>query len=513
MQATGKPIQKPKPNKNKGEDIVISEIITENEKEMLISNMEDLLDEYDYRYNKRALAKIVDTWAKNKADLITAFKKHPNYVEGKFMIAFDQDYERDIDKAAIARFSSWLTYGPVETLCREVPTEIREQTLVELCCYLPNKLYSFLSHLDYSATREISAETAERINAMVPAVHAHTGQKTTRVINKLCTYLGYNKHPDYNRKYAKYADALSPMIIKRHTVLSLNPMDYLTMSFGNSWASCHTIDKQNKRDMPDNYEGCYSSGTISYMLDQSSMVFYTVDASANGNDLWNEPKINRQMFHYGSEKLVQGRLYPQSNDSVGQDLYDSYRQLVQEIMSTILNKPNLWTLKRGTSSIRQCVCSEGTQYKDYFNYDTCTLSLLKDTENVECIYIGHDPICVECGCEHETAENINCCHSNCVRCADCGARIVNEDDEYYVNGETYCHNCVSYCDCCENYHRGGSHYIDGNDIDVCDYCYDEYYSRCEHCGTAYHIDDLNGDYLCSDCAEQLAVETEDDEAC
>lgn len=506
MQATDKLIQKS--NESKGEDIMI---ITETEKQELLSNMKKLLEEYNYRYTTHALDDIIDTWAQNKSDLITAFKKHPNYVEGKFMIAFDKDYERVTDMKAIINFSEWLAGYPIRDLCHDVPTEIREKTLLDECKYLPEDLYDFLTNLSAITTREVSVETAEKINQMVPEVHAHAGQKTTRVINKLCTYLGYNKHPNYNRAYAQYADALSPLTIRRHTVLSLNPLDYLTMSFGNSWASCHTIDKENKRDMPDNYSGCYSSGTISYMLDPSSMVFYTVDASASGRDLWDEPKINRQMFHYGEDKLVQGRLYPQSNDSTGQDLYDSYRQIVQEIMSTILEQPNLWTLRKRTGSIRPYVYSDGTQYCDYFHYDSCTLSLFKNTENENRIYIGHAPICIECGGEHSTEESINCCHSQCVRCADCGEYINNEDDEYRVDGEVYCRNCVSYCESCQEYHRTDNHYIAANDIYVCDDCYDNYYAACGNCGTIYHMDDLDENCLCSDCAEELA--TEDEEAC
>ena len=40
-------------------------------------------------------------------------------------------------------------------------------------------------------------------------------------------------------KFAKYADSINPIKVKRHTVLSVHPIDYYTMSFGNSWTSCH----------------------------------------------------------------------------------------------------------------------------------------------------------------------------------------------------------------------------------------------------------------------------------
>jgi hypothetical protein len=205
-------------------------------------------------------------------------------------------------------------------------------------------------------------------------------------MNKLFTYLGYNKHPDYNREFAKYADALNPLVIKRHTILSLNPLDYLTMSFGNSWASCHTIDKENKRNMPNSYQGQYSSGTMSYMLDATSMVFYTVDKSYEGIEYWTQPKINRQMFHYAEDKLVQGRLYPQDNDGC-QNEYTGYRNLVQEIIAQVLEVPNLWSLKIGTNAAGRYIYTRGTHYADYCYYDNCSLSTLKGSENEDLVYM------------------------------------------------------------------------------------------------------------------------------
>lgn len=75
----------PAPEKKK-EEInmeLVKEIITDEERNMLLDNMKFLLDQYDYQYTDEALNKIIDTWATNKADLITAFKRHPNYLEGQ----------------------------------------------------------------------------------------------------------------------------------------------------------------------------------------------------------------------------------------------------------------------------------------------------------------------------------------------------------------------------------------------------------------------------------------------
>lgn len=493
----------PAPVKEKEEKpmVKVSEIINDEERRTLLNDMKGLLDEYDYQYTEEALNKIIDEWATNKADLITAFKKHPNYLNGKFMIVFSHNFDRNTDKSAIIGFKKWLLSYDACCAAREfMPEEMRNE-VIDYGRKLPNDIFSFFANMHRMTGQYIDDYIVDRLNDCCPNIHAHKGQKMSRVVNKLCTYVGFSKLPDYNREFAKYADALNPLQITRHTVLSVNPLDYLTMSFGNSWASCHTIDKTNKRGMSNGYEGMYSSGTVSYMLDAPSMVFYTVDASYNGNDFWHEPKINRQMFHWGEEKLVQGRLYPQDNDG-DNSVYTPYREIVQNIMSELFNFPNLWTVSKGTGAAGRYVCSYGTHYRDYDSYDNCTLSRIKGSENEQYIDVGHHPICIKCGNEHDKEDNISCCAKKVV-CAHCGCEI---DDEYedvrWIDGQPYCTDCTTYCECCDEYFVG-----EGTEVRnygyVCDDCLDNFY-YCEDCGEyvtqrhAVNIPSEDG-YICDDC--------------
>lgn len=474
-------------------------MLTVEEREYLQDKMIDLLEEYDYSYSCDAVETIINTWLQCKATLIEAFKQHPNYVEGKFMIAFDTDYEREIDKIAVNDFAHWLyRYRDV------VAPTCKHDEMINNGKFVSD-IVLFISDIYVLRNRSLDENNVEFINKYLPEMKATIGTKTTRMVNKICDYLGYTQLPDYNREFAKYADALSPIKIKRHTILSVNPLDYLTMSFGNSWASCHTIDKTNKRGMPNNYSGCYSSGTISYMLDKTSMVLYTVDASYSGDEYWNEPKINRQMFHYGEDKLVQSRLYPQSNDSNG-EAYTPYRNLVQEIIATIFDFPNLWTIKRGTELMQELVRSLGTHYRDYYSFESCVMSRRKGIENNKLIVVGAEPICIECGCTHSENECINCCNDNSqLYCAHCGDAIP-EDEAEYINGAYYCHDCCSYCECCDEWHLGDEFYIHSEQRYVCEYCLGEYYRYCEECGEYEDKDDctwiesIDG-YVCNDCLE------------
>ena len=62
----------------------------------------------------------------------------------------------------------------------------------------------------------------------------------------------------FNTIFAKIADSISPMKIKRITILSANILDWLTMSNENSWASCHYINSNGLYHSGDShYSGCY----------------------------------------------------------------------------------------------------------------------------------------------------------------------------------------------------------------------------------------------------------------
>ena len=475
------------------------EILTKNEHNVILQNMENLLSEYNYIYSEDALNTIIDTWAEQKQDLLSAFKRHPNYVENEFCIAFSSDYERTVDSVESCRFSYWIR-NSIMDVYDNLPENIAEYRSASET--IPWPMYNIITALSAYAARTLSEVAVSDFSDAFPMLHFHKGEKTSRAVNRICDYLGYTKLPEYNQKFAKYADSLSPLVIKRHTVLSINPLDYLTMSFGNSWASCHTIDKHNKRDMPNSYSGMYSSGTISYMLDGTSMVFYTTDEKNPAKDYWKQPKINRQMFHWGEEKLIQGRLYPQDNDG-NSEAYTPYRNIVQKILSEIFQFPNLWKTTKGIDEAEKYICSEGTHYRDYENFDNCTLSRVAGSENTKYITVGHTPICVECGCSHSVQDNINCCHSDEIICADCGC-VIDEEDAEFIDGTYYCHDCCNYCECCNEYYRGNETYVNSYGY-VCEDCLDsEDFIQCEDCGEWFRTNDVtyleNLDiYVCRDC--------------
>lgn len=102
------------------------QIISMEAKENIMAHMENLLDEYDYEYTEPAINKIINRWAEQKADLINLLSKHPNYIEGEFLIAFNKDWNREIDPNGAEQFSAWIRYN-AQAIRELMPEHLKQQ--------------------------------------------------------------------------------------------------------------------------------------------------------------------------------------------------------------------------------------------------------------------------------------------------------------------------------------------------------------------------------------------------
>lgn len=330
----------------------------------------------------------------------------------------------------------------------------------------------------------LSDEMTEKANMRFDWLRAHSGQKMSRIVKKICDHFGISKDDAWNRKYTRFADACNPLEVKTWTIISWHPVDYWAMSFGNSWTSCHSVDKTDLNGVySGSYHGCYSGGTESYMLDPSSVVVYVVDRSYEGNEFEFQPKVLRQMFHIAEDgtSFVQGRLYPQDNDCGSKEKYDKMRAIMQRVISECFGTLNYWDVKKGTSACSRAIDSCGVHYRDYEYFDNCTLSTLKEGHTGARIEVGHDPICPDCGVEHGDEECIQCsdCREEGPHCEECGDPvdldgngIHTADDHYFC--DSYCAERAGYVWCAND---EAWHYNDNEvcyDDWLCEYVYDYY---------------------------------------
>jgi len=128
------------------------------------------------------------------------------------------------------------------------------------------------------------------------------GMKVSKVISK------WLKDDEINLRVSNLIQESESLEIH----LGLRPIDFLSMSDGNSWSSCHSIKKGN----------CYQTGGASLMQDEVSLVAWAGD--------W-ENKKWRQMFYVdlnSSKTIVGSRSYPFINQRATEMIEDYLKDLL-----------------------------------------------------------------------------------------------------------------------------------------------------------------------------------------
>lgn len=487
----------------------------ELQKTALHEEIKSVLDDYDVDYEDCYIDEFLDTWYNAKAPLLELLSKHKSFIPEELAIVFDADYVR---KADIVDAMEELR-NMCDNIYWNLPPERRSAededfSWLDDLVRFSRKLQDFILARANETGGRFSGMIDETTLAFMKDAGKYDGNassaKLSRVLRKyiwqkasLFEVLGLSRRME--QQFATMADMLNDASITRHTVLSLHPCDYLLMSNGQSWRSCHMI--------PD---GEWSAGTISYAWDKTSSVFYTVDRSYDNTELriFRQPKIHRQMYFYDRGRLFQARLYPSNcQDDVA---IDNYRHTVQQIFADCLAVPNLWTLKHYEEGHRYMETGENScQYRDYYcMYDgRQTLSINQCMETPD----RSDPIVVGAKtynfCGDELAYNctINDNADDTYWCEAC--QEYHRGEPYgYVHNDAFCEDAyesggVLYCEWCDEYEWADDcttvHNSHGWEITVCNDCRDNYYTECPECGEYYPNDsfreDAYGNIYCPDC--------------
>ena len=449
----------------------------------LKQEIKQILDFCDcYRYTDEGLDLWLAAWWEGCGKQITEIAEKSPYYNGNYQIVFPAQYPREINRAAINNFSEWIDsikayniepfkwHGfTIRELCdmkdrlERILRYMRENNfdtcngqpydwikedydryreyIDELITERPpyqcvdNEYYSeydaeriymcnnltFL--LGYVKEQFLNDDLAKYINNTFPKVKASAGQKSSRIIRQIAAKYGITDHPDWEREFAKFADAVNPLNVTKWTVISWHPVDFLTFCWGNSWSTCSNIDKRNKRGVKigsskssvtnyvdDDYvfRGEHAAGALSYMFDNTSFIYYTVNHKYDGNQYELQPKESRCVFSFNDNTLLQSRMYPQCMDDGSDTSYRIPREIVQKVIADALEVPNLWTVRTGKKACCEFGKSIGVHYPDYTDVRNkmCNISYLGDEPHE--ITIGHDAICPECGCYHKNYESLNC---------------------------------------------------------------------------------------------------------
>lgn len=359
------------------------------------------------------------------------------------------------------------------------------------------------SYISFNKNKFFSQKVGnDFINNLFMIKYINENMKFSKILSKmekqekLYDFLTEKEKTDYERKKANFFDFTRTLEKKYIYILSINPIDYLTMSnpfVSDSWVSCHRIEGSD----PDE-AGSYQAGCLSYMNDSVSIISYLIDEEADKNqEIGFQRKINRMMIGLNEDVVCFSRLYPdyQDNDKK-QILINKFFELFPDYNTTPTNETFFLRSGKGSLQYRDYNFVSTYNIINYFNKNAIT----KTPEEIRHLVFGGPAYCINCGEQLSDAGDLCCSFHSSLNeyyyCASCGEALT-EDEAFYVDGEYYCQDCVNYCEYEEEYvldetfsaytYSFNNH--TPNSLYVCESCLDEYFIYIPQLGQYWLIDD------------------------
>ena len=407
-------------------------------------------------------------WGRAKGNLIETLRKHPGWNEDAMAVIIPE------------RVTEGVSVEEVIDKCAQLCEKLREERLINVAT---NWQYEGPTWRNL-AVQNLSNTDVERLNSTGWGRYeqAKVGQKTSRYIRKLLLNMGTPRNcaPAW-KAYAELADTLNPVTITRPLVISINPSDYLMMSYGDNWSSCHIINPEIVDHATNHYSGQSKIGCLAYMVDSCSIITYTVNALPEDlSDLPITHRHTRQMFmlHQKNPLIMQSRMYPYTHDHA---LIDVRRTIMQGVIAQCLSLPNLWRKKNTYDGFE----TNGMQYPDYEYVDEYEISVSYQASG-EFGYakeqpIGDTALCVRCGRKVSANDSVICYKcSNELICAYCGEPINVDDEDSYrvIDGRRYHCHCTYWCDHCGEYHSMDVDHVEVEGVGIV--CHDALHSSDEY---------------------------------
>lgn len=429
----------------------------------------EVMHKYQKPFSEEGVTANLTQWNEQKQGLLQLLRRHPLWNEKELAIVFRVEERREIDRITVDE-----TRAAILELGRRACTDDTVYENFETALRAATADYARIPN-------EYRLDTIRQYGGIKCA----QGQKASRIINRLCLKFHLDQieeeteagEPDnrymrtvrpYNALFARLADALNPAHIEKTAVLSIRPCDFLEMSNrDNTWSSCHCLEG-----------GDYRGGCQSYMGDAVSMILFTVSDEYTQN-FHTAPRITREIFCYKDNVLLQSRLYPTDLE----DQKTLYRSIVQQAIATCLDKPNLWSIKRGKDTEPYCEsAADSNHYPDY-EYGYAVVSLLKGETDYGKMTIGSVARCVCCGGELKNHRSIRCteCGSMFV-CKGCGKTVHGYGR--YIDNHFYCKECSYRCTACKEEFIGMPRIgiaRSGEQRGICPACYEQVISVCRNC--------------------------------
>lgn len=275
------------------------------------------------------------------------------------------------------------------------------------------------------------------------------GMRTIRTLQKVIKATGY-PHLDLFEQWCNKVNFINTNTgFKTKLVLSINPIDFMSMSDNESnWRSCMSWKN----------DGCYRAGTLEMMNSNVAIVAYLegpqtfniYDAEGNQYNIPN--KTWRSLFYVHKKILLAGKSYPYYNKDISIEVLNWLRQLVKENLK--------WNYQFINQPYKDVQSLENNFYlRDFFDVD------YDKRKKHHCIFVytngmyndiieAHDNyIC----CRNYVDHSIKLCLSGPATCICCGDVIATREDIYSyddLGSSLICSLCRrdNACSICGNVH-------------------------------------------------------------
>ena len=469
--------------------------------------------EIDGAYDVRGTSVNVATWFESKRKQMELLRQHPYWCEEAKAIIFTFNESRVCNFADakrklfdireyIYRRKDYVDEPRGDAILAAIESSFRTLTAQPDAC-VQTITQTFIDHFNYHYHHE---EVPKQIKRMLTV-----GTKITRFVRKcLEQFEEHNgeiiditkledKHEPGDRtfdsvekRFAKFADSLSELATVKTGFASLNFLDFMTMSNGNSWSSCHYINSHglfHRTDTTSTYHGAYKQGCLSYALDEPSFIFYTLPADVKADSYYRQKKINRMCCQYENGALVTGKCYPNNEAS----LIAKYREMLCSIISVLEKSTGEWEVSTSVTRIYDHTYTpDGAgHYPDYqMERQLPSISLCKKIMPAAKgkMIIGHRAYCLYCGTDlgGSARDWLQCSrHRRKMICSKCGKKLTDDMTYHVVGDNICCGDCVFYCAVHERYENTSELYgtilmADG-EKQVCRAGMEQLV-KCENCG-------------------------------
>jgi len=463
--------------------------------------------------------KLLSQWEKNKFSLYNLFGEKLTISKTVESFITDEEIEEEL-----------------ETFIRK----IRRITANNDINY--NNIVDFLSNF-------VTIEELKQNKILETKENCKKGIKLSRFLGSLITdtkTIDIEKRGEIKTYSAKeYFDIKFSMLnqkikFKGEVILSIDPIDYITMSASDSWHSCHNIT-----------DGCHKSGTLSYLTDKVTIISYVKGKEFDYINNTINSKVWRMCVYIDTmnKTAIFSRQYPNDNEVLN--------KTVQNMVITELFNNETTKTTQDRDIIQSLICNKDKSdlhYNDILCYNYEATMITTNNNDYEFNnYIGNNPYCPVCGdhkinesdlltCDHCAEDRYYCeccgnyynedditcvndeyycndCFSDSfIHCHECG-EIVSNDDAMYHNDYGYCDSCFhdnfTLCDHCGDYESADdTTYIESNGYSVCSYCLDKHYTQCDECEEYFEDEDItehNYNNYCNSCYEDIKESEEEEE--